>query len=104
MKQPHVPTTPRREFVLPWEDAFDKFGFGDGAYGGITFDIADVLEDNGYDVNVSNYGFHNAVIFSIKHNGQELMPVDDPEVTIGYSDPRTYLPQEIQILLEDVFG
>lgn len=83
-----------------WEEAFDKFGFGDGDGQVETATVEAVLNDAGYATRTEIWGMHNTVIFSIKKNGSELMPVDDPEIHIGYADPRAYLPAEIVALLD----
>jgi hypothetical protein len=43
---------------------------------------------------------HNTVIMSIKKDGIELMPVDQPGIHPGYDDPRTYLPADMVALLD----
>ena len=86
-----------------WEEAFDKFGFNDGGEQVETFLVEEALIQAGYDVTVDDWGIHNILIFSIKKDGQELMPVDNPDFTIGYSDPRSYLPSEIVEYLDETF-
>jgi hypothetical protein len=43
------------------------------------------------------------LIVSIKKDGQELIPFDDPEIAFGYTDARDYLPAEIIALLDEKF-
>ena len=81
-----------------WEDAFDKFGFGDGDGQVQTSNVANVLQQAGYEVDHDYWGLHNDVIRSIKKDGAELIP-DTAEV--GYDDPRKYLPAAIVTLLDE---
>lgn len=37
---------------------------------------------------------HNTVIVSIKKNGKELIPYDNPNYTFAYDDPRGFPPTE----------
>ena len=60
-----------------WEEAFDKFGFGDGDGQIETYRVQEVLQSAGYEVESDQWGLHNIVIDSIKKNGLELMPDED---------------------------
>lgn len=84
-----------------WTEAFDKFGFGDGDGQIETHQVQEMLEAAGYAVNADTWGWHNHVINSIKQDDAELIPDDDPTVTVGYDDPRTYLPDKIVDLLDE---
>lgn len=81
-----------------WEDAFDKFGFGDGDGQVETSTVADVLEQAGYVVEHDVWGLHNDIITSIKKNGTEQIP---ESVDVGYDAPRNYLPAAIITLLDE---
>lgn len=81
-----------------WEDAFDKFGFGDGDGQVETEMVVGVLEDAGYVIEHDVWGLHNDVISSIKKDGVEQIP---ESADIGYDDPRTYLPAAIVTLLDE---
>lgn len=81
-----------------WEDAFDKFGFGDGDGMVMTDTVADVLREAGYTVTVEPWGFHNIVIMSVKRDKQDLVP---PTAVVGYDNPRHYLPTDIIDLLDE---
>lgn len=81
-----------------WEEAFDKFGFGDGDGMVMTDTVADVLRDAGYTVTAEPWGFHNVVILSVKRDGQDLIP---PTAVVGYDSPRNYLPTAIIDLLDE---
>ncbi len=84
-----------------WEEAFDKFGFNDGDGIVETGSVENVLNEAGYEPETHHWGLHNFVITSIKKDGKELLPVDDESVAIGYDNPRSYLPREIIILLDE---
>lgn len=81
-----------------WEEAFDKFGFGDGDGQRETSTVVDVLEEAGYVVESSEWSLHNEVIDSIKKDGVEQIP---DGTDIGYDDPRKYLPDAIVTLLDE---
>lgn len=93
----------RNTFRWQWEEAFDKFGFNDGDGQNETAQVEDVLTDAGYEVRTGAWGLHNEVIISIKKDGQELIPFDDPKIAFGYTDAREYLPAEIIALLDEKF-
>lgn len=90
-------------FILPWEHAFNKFGFYDGGYCMTDYVVEVLEEDDKYDVQSKQWGLHNEIIISITKDGQELMPTTDSNIAIGYSDPRDYLPIEIIQLLDERF-
>lgn len=83
-----------------WEDAFDKFGFDDGDGLVMTEAVADALRERGYDVTVQPWGLHNVVITELSRDGGSLIP---EEATVGYDDPRDYLPEEVVDLLDRAF-
>lgn len=87
------------EIHWSWEEAFDKFGFGDGDGVVMTEHVADALRAAGYDVKVEPWGCHNITIASIKtKKGKELIPFD--RIQFGYDEPRDYLPKRIVKLLD----
>lgn len=88
------------DYHWKWEEAFEKFGFMDGDGQVETWNVEAVLAEAGYEVTVEGWGMHNTVITSIKKDGKELIPRDDPNVTFGYDDPRDYLPEDIVSLLD----
>ena len=55
-----------------WEEACEKFGFGDGDGQVETWNVESVLVDAGYEVTVDGWGLHNTVITSIKKEGVDL--------------------------------
>jgi len=85
------------DFHWTWEEAFDKFGFGDGDGQVETDTVIMALESEGYRVEAHPWGLHNTVIDSIKLKGIEQIP---DETNVGYADPRQYLPAKIVKLLD----
>ncbi len=57
---------PRTVIQWEWEDAFSKFGFGDGDGMNHTQTIADFIETLGYEVYCDSWGIHNYMIFDIR--------------------------------------
>ena len=84
-----------------WEEAFDKFGFGDGDGLVMTDSVADALREAGYAVTTEHWGLHNVVITSIKRDGIEQIP---EKVSLGYDNPRDYLPAALISLLDSALG
>lgn len=80
-----------------WEEAFQKFGFGDGDGNVFTADVAAVLRAAGYGVEHHVWGCHNDVILAITQGGTNLIP---PDAKVGYDSPRRYLPAAIVTLLD----
>ena len=87
-----------------WEEAFDKFGFGDGDGVVQTWRVAEALKKAGYQVQITQWGMHNTIITSILDSDIELMPIGEKGRKIGYDDPRTYLPDAIIELLDQRFA
>lgn len=84
-----------------WEEAFDKFGFGDGDGIVMTEYVAAALRARGYTVTTEPWGCHNVTISSItSKKGKELIP---DGINYGYDDPRDYLPKRIVKLLDETF-
>ena len=83
---------PKIEIYWDWEEAFDKFGFGDGDGLVMTHEVAEVIEELDYEVEYNCLGMHNTVIDSIKKDGKEVIP---ESVQTGYDNPRDYLPKDI---------
>ena len=90
-------------FFIPWEQAFNKFGFDDGQYC-LTGNVAHILECYyGYLVEVSSGHIHNDLITSIRKDDHEFMPSETSGYTIGYDDPRMYLSNDLVQLLDKHF-
>ncbi len=65
--------------------------------------VADILEKEGYKVDVFPGNLHNAVIVSIKKGGLELTPFGDFRHLIGLGNPREHLPDDIVEFLDEYF-
>mgnify|MGYP006074374747 CR=1 FL=1 len=83
-----------------WNHAFSKFGYDDGNGNIETPAIAHLLETAGYRVKYERWCAHNVIITSIQKDGIELMPLLDQSIRIGYDDPKSYLPEPVQAILE----
>lgn len=88
------------DVLWSWEEAFDKFGFSDGEGEVMTCEVADALEQAGYEVTSEQWGLHNEVILSIRKDGVEQIPIG---TNVGYDEPRRYLPLDIVQLLDEQF-
>ncbi len=84
-----------------WTEAFAKFGFGDGDGQVETWQVEAVLVEAGYDIKVEEWGLHNLVIMSIKKDGEELIPYDNPAYTFGYDNPREHFPESLVKFLDE---
>jgi hypothetical protein len=96
----HICNTCGSTVHIAWEEAFDKFGFGDGDGLVMTDHVAEALRAHGYEVTAEPWGFHNIVIMSIKRGKCQLIPA---KANVGYDDPRTYLPKKLVKLLDAAF-
>ena len=119
---------PRLILEWKWEEAFDKFGFGDGDHWNATSLVSDVVDKMGYWTECDSWGIHNYMIMDIKKskdsdesilfNPDADGQLDDwkPEVLqrikdrghevgdpLGYISPRAYLPDDILEKLDEVF-
>jgi hypothetical protein len=83
-----------------WTEAFAKFGFNDGDGQVETWQVEAVLSEAGYETTVEGWGMHNTVIISIRKDGAEQIPYDNPDYTFGYSNPRKFFPDELVSLLD----
>lgn len=90
----------RGTYQWHWEEAFNKYGFGDGDCQVETHNVVNGLTEAGYEVGVLEWSLHNTIIVSIKKNGIELIA---DGITIGYDDPREYLPPELTGFLDKEF-
>jgi len=89
------------DHVWSWTEAFDKFGFNDGDGRVMTDEVVVALEKIGCTVTSQRWGLHNRIITSIKTaDGDEAMPLDKPNVCIGYDCPRSYLPKVLARYLD----
>lgn len=107
-----------------WEEAFDKYGFGDGDSWNGTDHVYPIIDrmDN-YNTHVDSWGIHNYMIMDIidnetdksilfsenpETNGWRQDVYDrikarggDPKEDYGYLDPRLYLPKHIIDALDE---
>lgn len=60
---------PKVTITWSWDEAFDKFGFGDGDGLNFTSDVVAFLETLGYECECSG-GMHNWMIDSVTKEGQ----------------------------------
>ena len=79
-----------------WQEAFDKFGFGDGDSWNGTDIVENFLNDRGWEVNSGSWGIHNYMIFSLK-KGDQKYSFD------GYENPEEVLPEELVDALNKKF-
>lgn len=84
-----------------WQEAFYKFGFGDGDGWNGTPLVAGYLEELGFDVHADVMGCHNYMIFDIRENGESIIPKN---ADVGYAEPETYLPADVVEKLNESFN
>ena len=94
-------TTCGGDHIWSWEEAFDKFGFGDGDGMVMTDAVIRTIKTAGYDASAEAWGFHNVVITSIKRDDCDVIP---PTAVIGYDSPRNYLPVSLIDFLDQHLG
>ena len=94
-----------------WEEAFSKFGFGDGDSWNGTHIVANEIEDLGYVTDCDTWGIHNYMIMNVRkrsydalvHNVNQESVYTNPDAQIGYDCPREYLPDDIINHLDKIF-
>ena len=64
---------PRTVVEWTWEDAFDKFGFGDGDSWNGTDIVASAIDALGYTAECDGWGCHNYLIVDIKKDGKSIL-------------------------------
>lgn len=104
------------DYVGTWEDAFLFTGYESGKYSFLTNIVCSVIARHGFDVKNMSHGMQHLAKPSIGNNniicllgwkGQNCIPDKDVKgdpVVIGVTDPRLYLPQPIQSILDLEFG
>ena len=55
-----------------WDEAFSKFGFGDGRNGDLTDVVAEFIESLGYKVGITTTGAHNDYIHIILDKDEDM--------------------------------
>ena len=83
-----------------WEEAFDKFGFGDGDAMIMTHHVERAIEGLGYTVWSDSWGCHNTIITHLSKDGEDFLK----DVRVGYDDPRMYLPDDLVEALDEIFN
>ena len=123
---------PKTVIEWEWEEAFDKFGFGDGDGPNFTDEVAGAIQGKfGYECQLDTWGIHNFMIMSIvdpktrqcvykrrpwnpgrdREEDKEVVDgqayVKDVDGTggwcIGYAAPRDYLPDAVVAYLDETF-
>jgi hypothetical protein len=97
-----------------WDEAFSKFGFGDGDEANFTSEVAAFINSKGYECNCDTWGIHNYMIMEIFKEKKGVrtnimqFPKGHPkfgqEPNVGYDDPREYLPKALVKALDKEFG
>ena len=81
-----------------WEEAFNKFGFGDGDEWNGTHLVEEFLHSIGCkEVECDSWGIHNYMIFRIVDKDGKEYEFD------GYEDPHNILPKRIIRKLNEEF-
>ena len=95
----------RVEIEWDWEEAFDKFGFGDGDGWNGTEIVADFIESLGYGVVCDQWGIHNYMIMDLTvWCGPIYISILPDHISRGYDNPHGYLPRDLVQQLETKFG
>ena len=82
-----------------WEEAFEKFGFGDGDGPNFTDEVAEYLEELGYKAECGTAGMHNYMIFNLYDaSGKDVLE------GMGQDDNiREILPEDVVAKLDSKF-
>ena len=64
---------PKVIITWEWEEAFSKFGFGDGDGWNGTHEVVGEIESLGYEGETDSWGCHNYMIFDIKKDGKSIL-------------------------------
>ena len=95
---------PREVIEWEWEEAFDKFGFGDGDGWNGTDIVADFIESLGYETERDVWGIHNYVIMDVTVKcGPIYISILPDHISRGYDNPHGYLPRDLVQQLETKF-
>jgi hypothetical protein len=93
-----------------WEEAFAKFGFGDGTGINMTDTVASAIWGKfpNLSVTTETWGIHNYIIVAItdertKNSVFKPRPKEYGACSISYDDPRKYLPYNIVRFLDRTF-
>ena len=88
-----------------WEEAFNKFGFGDGDGEVMTDSVVAAIQAKGYRVAHQVWGMHNDTIYEIKRADGTVIypPPSKPNYRVGYDNPRDVLPPDLVAHLDKEF-
>lgn len=87
--------------LINWKEAFNKYGFGDGAECEKTDVVARFLKAKGYEARTEEWGPHNIVFGHIAKDDVVIMD------SSGYNyeeDPAKQIGEELVQLLDGRFG
>lgn len=90
---------PKVTITWEWEEAFSKFGFGDGDGWNGTHEVVGEIESLGYECEPENWGCHNYMIFDIKKDGKSIL---FPEPNLIGSNLDHWLPEVEQRIKDRV--
>ena len=82
-------------YTWEWEEAFDKFGFDDGDGMVHTYEVADFIQELGWECDYDG-GIHNSYFVWLKKDGAKIE-------CDGYENPRDYLPEDLVRELDTKF-
>ena len=85
-----------------WEEAFQKFGFGDGDGWNGTHLVGEALTDLGYSYEAETAGMYNYMIVSLSKDGQEV-DLGDLYYEEDADRVRLGLPEEVVRFLDEWF-
>tara|TARA_R100000700_G_C3135449_1_gene119103 strand:+ start:461 stop:829 length:369 start_codon:yes stop_codon:yes gene_type:complete len=106
IKVGYIPSDARKRSAptINWLDAFDKFGFDDGAENtGQTEEIAEFLRKNGYLAHLVEAGGHNTYISAVIEKGEGIAYPKDG-IKFRRSPDREYFKSELLKLLDGKYG
>lgn len=103
------------DYHATWEDAFLFQGYENGEKSFLTALVCQNIDAHGFITTTTSHWPEkknpklgkNEVIVRLQFKGQECIPsldIQGKPVIIGKTNPRLYLPREVQKLLDSVFG
>lgn len=84
---------PRIYITWHWEEAFEKFGFGDGDSWNGTHEVEGEIESLGYTCETDSWRCHNHMIFDIKKDGKSILFPEKNDIGMDLDD---WLPEVAQ--------
>jgi hypothetical protein len=89
---------PRTYITWQWEEAFDKFGFGDGDGWNGTHEVEGEIESLGYTCETESWGCHNYMIFDIKKDGKSILFPEKNDTGVDLDD---WLPEVAEKIIQN---